>query len=382
MEYLLDWAVAILTIMYAVILMAYRFWFGKMRVFQFNQIEALGPNQSATQFTVIIPARNEAANIKACVDSILAQDYPTDAFEIIVIDDFSEDDTAFIVTALSQQYSQVRLIQLADHCKDGETLAYKKKAIEIAVAEAKGDWILTTDADCIVPPRWLLLYNAYIHQHQPCFVAAPVMFIKTAGILNQFQVLDFLALQGITAAAVGAGKHSMSNGANLGFEKAAFIAVGGYQGVDHIASGDDMFLMHKMKQTLHKPVGYLFHPDAIVLTAAMDTWKGFIMQRIRWASKARYYDDHSITMVLTLVYFFNLSFICLALMGSLSTLLIALAFKTFFELFFLDPVAKFFQLQPELKYFVFYQPIHIVYNIAAGLFGQLKTYSWKGRKVK
>ncbi len=382
MEYLLDWAVAILTIMYAVILMAYRFWFGKMRVFQLNQIEQVRPEQSATQFTVIIPARNETANIKACVDSILNQDYPVDAFEIIVIDDFSEDDTAFIVHALSQQHPQVRLLKLADHCKEGETLAYKKKAIEIAVAEAKGDWILTTDADCIVPPRWLLLYNAYIHQHQPCFVAAPVMFIKTAGILNQFQVLDFLALQGITAAAVGAGKHSMSNGANLGFEKAAFIAVGGYQGVDHIASGDDMFLMHKMKQTLHKPVGYLFHPDAIVLTAAMDTWKGFIMQRIRWASKARYYDDRSITLVLTLVYFFNLSFICLALLGSWSSLLIALAFKTFFELFFLDPVANFFKMQPELKYFVLYQPIHIVYNIAAGLFGQLKTYSWKGRKVK
>jgi cellulose synthase/poly-beta-1,6-N-acetylglucosamine synthase-like glycosyltransferase len=382
MEYLLDWAVAILTIVYAVILMAYRFWFGKMPLFQLNQVEALSPAQSSTQFTVIIPARNEAANIKACVDSIIAQDYPKDAFEIIVIDDFSEDDTAFIVQALSLQFPQVRLLQLKDHCKEGETLAYKKKAIEIAVAEAKGDWILTTDADCIVPKKWLLLYNAYIQQHQPCFVAAPVMFIKTSGVLNQFQVLDFLALQGITAAAVGAGKHSMSNGANLGFEKTAFIAVGGYQGVDHIASGDDMFLMHKMKQTLHKPVGYLFHPDVIVLTAAMDTWKGFIMQRIRWASKARYYDDRSITLVLTLVYLFNLSFVCLALMGSWSSLIIALGFKTFFELFFLDPVAKFFRLQPELKYFVFYQPIHIVYNIAAGLFGQLKTYSWKGRKVK
>ncbi len=382
MEYLLDWFVAILTVSYALVLLAYRFWFGKMRLFQFNQIEQHGPEQSATQFTVIIPARNEAANIKACVDSILAQDYPSDAFEIIVIDDFSEDDTAFIVHALSQQHPQVRLLQLKDHCKEGETLAYKKKAIEIAVSVSKGDWMLTTDADCIVPSTWLFLYNAYIQQHQPCFVAAPVMFIKTAGILNQFQLLDFLALQGITAAAVGAGKHSMSNGANLGFEKTAFIAVGGYQGVDHIASGDDMFLMHKMKQTLHKPVGYLFHPNAIVLTAAMDTWKGFIMQRIRWASKARYYDDRSITMVLTLVYCFNLSFVLLAWMGSWSTLLIALAFKTFFELFFLDPVATFFKLQPELKYFVFYQPIHIVYNIAAGLFGQLKTYSWKGRTVK
>jgi len=388
MEYLLDWVVAVLTLMYACILLAYRFWFGKMQLFQFNlehqpnQIEQFKPVHRATQFTVIIPARNEAANIKTCVDSILNQDYPADAFEIIVIDDFSEDDTAFIVNTLTQQYPQVRLLQLKDYCKGGETLAFKKKAIEIAVSEAKGDWMLTTDADCIVPTTWLLLYNAYIQEHQPCFVAAPVMFIKTAGILNQFQLLDFLALQGITAAAVGAGKHSMSNGANLGFEKTAFIAVGGYQGVDHIASGDDMFLMHKMKQTLHKHVGYLFHPKAIVMTAAMDTWKGFIMQRIRWASKARYYDDRSITMVLTVVYFFNLSFICLVLMGSWSTLLIALATKTFFELFFLDPVAKFFKLQPELRFFVFYQPIHIVYNIAAGLFGQLKTYSWKGRTVK
>ncbi len=382
MVYLLDWAVAILTILYAGILLAYRYWFGKMRLFQLNQIEQVRPEQAVTHFTVIIPARNEAANIKACVESILAQDYPSAAFEIIVIDDFSEDDTAFIVQALSQQFPQVRLLQLKDHCKEGETLAYKKKAIEIAVSVAKGDWILTTDADCIVPTRWLFLYNAYIQEQQPSFVAAPVMFIKTAGILNQFQLLDFLALQGITAAAVGAGKHSMSNGANLGFEKAAFIAVGGYQGVDHIASGDDMFLMHKMKQTLHKPVGYLFHPDAIVLTAAMDTWKGFIMQRIRWASKARYYDDRSITVVLTLVYLFNLSFLLLALLGSWSTLIIALAFKTFFELFFLEPVAKFFKMKPEIRFFACYQPIHIVYNIAAGLFGQLKTYSWKGRKVK
>ncbi len=89
MEYLLDWVVAILTVMYAVILLAYRFWFGKMRLFQLNQIEQVRPEHAATQFTVIIPARNEAANIKACVDSILNQDYPAAAFEIIVIDDFS-----------------------------------------------------------------------------------------------------------------------------------------------------------------------------------------------------------------------------------------------------------------------------------------------------
>ena len=226
------------------------------------------------------------------------------------------------------------------------------------------------------------MYHAYIIKEQPVFVAAPVMFIKTAGVLNQFQILDFLALQGITAASVGAGKHSMSNGANLAFEKAAFIAVGGYQGVDHIASGDDMFLMHKMKKTLAKPIGYLFHSDAIVLTDAMPTWKQFIMQRIRWSSKARYYDDRSIFWVLLLVYLFNLSFLLMFILGDFKSLIIALAFKTFFELFFLDPVAQFFHKKEELRYFPLYQPIHILYNIVAGLFGQIKMYTWKGRKVK
>ncbi|MDE3256131.1 MAG: glycosyltransferase [Bacteroidota bacterium] len=374
---MLDYLVTILTILYAVLLMAYRYWFSKLSIFKPAETQAV-----PTKFSIVIPARNEAANIKACVDSILAQDYPSDAFEIIVMDDFSEDDTAFIVEALHQQYTNVHLLKLADYFKPHELTAFKKKAIEKAVSHAKGDWIITTDADCKVPSKWLSLYHAYISKEQPVFVAAPVMFIKTAGVLNQFQILDFLALQGITAASVGAGKHSMSNGANLAFEKAAFIAVGGYQGVDHIASGDDMFLMHKMKKTLAKPIGYLFHPDAIVLTDAMPSWRQFIMQRIRWSSKARYYDDRSIFWVLLLVYLFNLSFLLMFLLGDFKSLLIALAFKTFFELFFLDPVAQFFHKKEELRYFPLYQPIHIVYNIVAGLFGQIKTYTWKGRKVK
>jgi cellulose synthase/poly-beta-1,6-N-acetylglucosamine synthase-like glycosyltransferase len=376
---ILDWTVGILTILYALLLMAYRYWFGKLQTFEPLEANLLG---DFTKFTVVIPARNEASNIKACVDSILAQDYPMDAFEIIVIDDFSEDDTAFIVKAIGHDSPNVRLLSLADYYQPGEMNSYKKKAIEKAVSQAKGDWIVTTDADCIVPKQWLTLYHAFIQKNKPVFVAAPVMFIKEKGILNEFQVLDFLALQGITAAAVGAGKHSMRNGANLAFEKLAFIAVGGYQGVDQIASGDDMFLMHKMKTTLSNRIGYLFHPGAIVLTKAMHTWKDFIMQRIRWSSKARYYDDASIFWVLLLVYLYNLSFLILLLAGDHTSFLISIAFKTFFELFFLTPVSHFYKMPGQLRYFALYQPLHILYTLVAGLFGQIKTYTWKGRKVK
>jgi hypothetical protein len=106
------------------------------------------------------------------------------------------------------------------------------------------------------------------------------------------------------------------------------------------------------------------------------------MQRIRWASKARYYDDKSIFAVLLLIYLFNFSFLLLLLVGSYKTALLAILFKTFFEQFFLVPVANFYGLGKELRFFIAYQPLHIIYNIIAGFFGQIKTYTWKGRKVK
>ncbi len=376
MHAFLVWTVTGLTTLYALLLLAYRYWYAKLSSF------APSTPEHYKHFSVVIPARNEAENMQHCIDSILAQSFPSSHFEIIVIDDFSEDNTAQIVESIQNTHSNVQLLRLADFYQPGEMNSFKKKAIEKAVSMAKGDWIVTTDADCIVPMHWLSLYNAYIHKNNPVFVAAPVMFIKEHGLLNQFQVLDFLALQGITAASVGAGKHSMSNGANLAFEKSAFIAVGGYQGVDQIASGDDMFLMHKMKVTLSNRIGYLFHPGAIVLTKAMNSWKGFLMQRIRWSSKARYYDDHSIFWVLVLVYLYNLSLLVLLFTGLYYWLLVSIALKICFELLFLVPVAQFFQYSRELRYFPLYQPLHIVYTLVAGCFGQIKTYTWKGRRVK
>lgn len=376
MLHFFNWMVGFLMVAYALLLVAYRFWFLRLRKTQWD--ETIVPT---TKFSVIIPARNEQNNIAACVHSIVGQGYPTDLYEIIIVDDFSEDNTALIVQGLQQQYAHIKLLQLKDYFKPYELKAFKKKAIEKAISQATGDWVVTTDADCLVPQHWLAMYDQYIVQHQPVFIAAPVLFIKTSGWFNQFQLLDFMSLQGITAAAVGAGKHSMSNGANLAFEKAAFYAVGGYQGVDHIASGDDMLLMHKMK-LLSKPIGYIFNDQVIVQTQAMSTWREFIMQRIRWSSKARFYDDRSIFWVLLLVYLYNFSFLLLAIFGNWKLFWISLVSKTLFELFFLFPVAQFFHKKAELSYFPCYQPLHILYTIVAGFFGQIKTYTWKGRKLK
>ena len=146
-------------------------------------------------------------------------------------------------------------------------------------------------------------------------VAAPVKFVNNGSFISVFQSLDFISLQGITAASVSAGFHSMCNGANLAYSKEAFYSVNGFKGVDDVASGDDMLLMHKIKDKYPTQIGYLFHVNAIVETLPMQGWKSFINQRIRWASKASDYSDKKISLVLLLVYVFNLVLLILPVLS-------------------------------------------------------------------
>ena len=97
----------------------------------------------------------------------------------------------------------------------------------------------------------------------------------------------------------------MCNGANLAYTKKAFTEVGGFTGIDNIASGDDMLLMHKIYKLYPDKVMFLKSKDAIVQTAPVNSVKDFFNQRIRWASKADKYDDKRIFVVLLLVYVVN-----------------------------------------------------------------------------
>jgi len=339
-----------------------------------------------TKFSVIIPARNEASNIEACIAGIHAQNYPSHLFEIIVVDDFSEDETAQKVLKIAQQHSNVHLLRLQDFTKDENLVAYKKRAIEIAITQATGDWMVTTDADCSVTSHWLATYDAYIQEHDSVMVAAPVAYTNTGGFLSIFQVLDFISLQGITAAAVASGSHTLCNGANLCYSKEAFERVGKFSGIDHLPSGDDMLLMHKMKKSYPGKIGYLYAQNAVVTTAPSDTMGLFIQQRIRWASKASGYQDKIIFWILLLVYLVNFSLLVYlpinALQkGNINNWLILMGCKTLIEIPFMYASAKFFKQQKLLWWFALMQPFHIVYTVVAGWFGTFGSYTWKGRTV-
>ena len=339
-----------------------------------------------TKFSIVIPARNEAANIENCIAGILAQNYPSHLFELIVIDDFSEDETANIVGSIALQYNNVRLLRLQDFTKDENIVAYKKRAIEIAIEQANHPWIVTTDADCSFTNNWLASYDAYIQEHNCVMIAAPVSYKNTGSFLSVFQVLDFISLQGITAAAVGSGSHTLCNGANLCYSKEAFESVGKFSGIDHLPSGDDMLLMHKMKKSYPEKIGYLYAQDAVVITAPSATLDLFIQQRIRWSSKALGYQDKIIFWILLLVYLVNFSLLVylpvnLIETGNINNWLVFIGCKTLVEIPFMYAAAKFFKQQKLLWWFLLMQPFHILYTVVAGWFGTFGSYKWKGRTV-
>jgi cellulose synthase/poly-beta-1,6-N-acetylglucosamine synthase-like glycosyltransferase len=374
----------VIGVAYFLLMLLYRFGGGSAKDFGVDE------HSPKHQFSIIIPARNESANIVQCLRSILANEYSTAHYEIIVIDDFSEDDTFQLASSLLSAPHKV--LRLSDYLSPQERInAFKKKALSIAIGEAKGKYIITTDADCIVPETWLSTINTAINKepYVKCW-AAPVNFIpanEKADLCYYFQSVDFMTMQGITAASNKLGLGNMSNGANFIFEKSAYEEVGAYAGIDHKASGDDMMLMQKINKKFPKSIGVLFDQNAMVNTVAQPDWKSFLNQRIRWASKADSYPQLKMTLVLLLVYLANLNLVIVAIASfwhhqiAIIGLLIFIS-KVIAELIFVIPLSKFFGKRKELLFLIVLQPLHIIYVVSAGFLGKFGKYTWKDRVVK
>jgi len=338
--------------------------------------------------SVVIPVRNEGSNIPALFESLKQQSYPPSRFELVIVDDYSTDRSWEIIQALSKELLNIRPISLSsEHGRTEPIRAHKKFAIEKGIEQAKGELIVTTDADCVFDPDWLLYIASFYRVTKAKFIAAPVTIRSNRSFLSIFQSLDFLTLQGITGASVYKRFHTMCNGANLAYEKAAFYEVNGFSGVDNIASGDDMLLMYKIYKQHPESVFYLKSRRAVVTTIPVSNWRDFLNQRIRWASKATHYDDKKIFWILLLVYCTNLCFLILAIASLWKAtwfflFVLFLIVKILVEFPFVNAAAIFFGETRLMRYFPLMQPFHILYTIVAGWFGKFGTYEWKGRRIK
>ncbi|MFK7750690.1 MAG: glycosyltransferase, partial [Kordia sp.] len=266
---------------YALLILSLVHGFWKLPTIKPQNIEA------STKFSVIIPFRDEAVNLPSLLTSIAALHYPKSNVSFWFVNDASEDDSIQIIENFRRKHPTENI-----HILQNERVSNspKKDAISTAISQIESNWIVTTDADCILPKDWLTLLNQEIIQQQPKMIAAPVTYRKETSFFNTFQLLDFLSLQGTTIGSFGLRIPFMCNGANLAYQKEAFLGVQGFSGNDRIASGDDVFLLEKFIQKWPKKVIYLKSKSALVTTFAVNSFQEFVSQRVRWASKSANYS--------------------------------------------------------------------------------------------
>ena len=352
----------------------------------FNKTDGYLPK---TFISVLIPARNEQDNIIHCLHTIAEGNYPKELFEIIVIDDHSDDKTPQYVRGFSAENTNIRLIELKNYVRLSDNQPFKKRAIEAAIGEAQGELIVTTDADCLAQPNWLNLIAEFYEKTGKPFIAAPVNFHEEKTYFERFQSLDYIGMMGVTGAGVKGKFTNMCNGANLAYQKKLFYVVGGFKGIDHVASGDDMLLMQKVARFHPNALGFLKNPEATVYTKAKNTIADFLSQRLRWASKSSNYTEFFTVFQLAIVFVFCwniLISLCLSIFYDTSFLpifLLQFSIKTIADYFFLNMMSRFFNRTDLMRPFLPLQYLHILYIIVVGTLANFKkTYTWKGRKVR
>jgi cellulose synthase/poly-beta-1,6-N-acetylglucosamine synthase-like glycosyltransferase len=288
----------LILLVYVVVILQLILGFDKVKSFERT---AIAPK---TAFTIIVPFRNEAKNLEKLLRSFSKLNYPHELIEIIMVDDLSTDSSERICIRWRLNHSTIDTTLLENLRLSRSP---KKDAIARAMPIAKHNWIITTDADCIVPKNWLLTFDNYIQNNTVEMLVGAVVYKTKNNWFHQFQQLDLLSLQGTTIGSFGIGKPFMCNGANFAYTKSLFYELDGFNGNERIASGDDVFLLQKAVQKATEKVHYIKNTENIVKTKPENDLYKLFMQRVRWASKTTSYHDSFSKFVAVIVLLMNLS---------------------------------------------------------------------------
>lgn len=279
----------LISIILLVILLVYVILIAQL-VLGFRKVKSFqaGDLQPKTAFTIVVPFRDEEKNLSTLLNSISRLNYPISLIQIVMVDDFSKDNSVKIFNDWRISHQEVDTTLLENLVLSNSP---KKDALGRAIPIARHEWIVTTDADCIVNENWLQALDNYIQRNNPEMVVGSVMYKTKNNWFHHFQQLDLMSLQGTTIGSFGIGKPFMCNGANFAYTKKFFNEIGGFGGIKDKAGGDDVLLLQKAVEYDKEKVHYLKSNDAIVLTKPENDLFKLFQQRVRWASKSTGYKS-------------------------------------------------------------------------------------------
>ncbi len=378
-----------MTILFLLITLAYLILIGSFiigfdRVKQFNLTEI----EPTTSFSIIIPFKNEAENLPGLLKSVSNLEYPSNLFEVILVNNGSNDDSINIIKKIQDaSLSKEKAIQFKILESEHKSTSPKKHAITKGVSNAAFSWIITTDADCIISKYWLKSFDNFIQKNSVKLIVAPVIYFGIDTFLKRFQTLDFISLIGSTIGGFGIGKPFLCNGANMAYTKDLFRELKGFQGNTHIASGDDIFFLEKVVKQYPNDVHYLKTELAFVKTKPQPDIKSLISQRVRWAAKSSSYKNLFGKITGFLVLLMNASLICcllLTLLGHLNFKFLGYIFVIKFSIDYLliYKTARFLDQEEYLSTYLFSSFIYPFFSVYVALISFFIGYKWKGNYYK
>jgi poly-beta-1,6-N-acetyl-D-glucosamine synthase len=264
----------------------------------------------------------------------------------------------------------------------GESMG-KKAAISLGVEKASGEIIVTTDADCTHHPDWLQTINNQFNNPKLQLLVGSVG-IQSKSFFSRLQAIEFSSLIGSGAALLQWNVPTMANGANLGFRRDAFLTVNGYEGNQHIASGDDEFLLRKIHQRF--PDGISFNNDekSVAITEPQPSLAACFQQRLRWASKWKHNTSLLTKLIAVIVFLFQMGIIALLITVSICPnrpWQIIVFSKFAIDGIFLWRVSTFLKTKFSVLPFIALEFVYPIYVIVIALLSQFVPYKWKGRKI-
>ena len=365
----------ILLVVYIIILMVLLFGYQKVKEIQIKNTDP------TIHFSIVIPFRNEAENIPDLIKSIGKLKYPSSHFEVIFVDDESSDNSVELVEN-ECNFNNYSILK-----NNRQSSSPKKDAITEAIKSSKHEWIITTDADCILPEKWLQSFNEFIQKNEPDMVVGPVNYIRKKSVINTYQQFDNFSLQTVTIGGFGFNNPIICNGANLAYRKDLFKTVSGFSGNDFIASGDDIFLMEKFNSRNKNGVQFLKSKNSIVMTSAEITWRDLINQRVRWASKTSKQKNIASQIIGLNVFLIRL-FIIIGLIVSffsytfLQLYLGFLLLKVIIDFIFIYPLSHSLKYSLSFISFIFSNLMYPLITIIVVLNTFSGSYEWKGRSFR
>jgi poly-beta-1,6-N-acetyl-D-glucosamine synthase len=333
-----------------------------------------------SRVSVVIPVRNEEADISTVLNDLISQDFPAHLIEILIIDDHSADKTPLIAAEFVQKYPGIKYFKLP------ENESGKKRALHKGVSVSGSSLILTTDADCRLPPCWIRAMNTCFVRTGADLVAGPLIMEGDDSFLSIFQQLEILSLTGSAAGSFFAGMPVMCSSANLGFRRDAYLEAWD-QNFKNISSGDDVFLLHALLNQGNKKLVYLKDADSAVITGVQPKLAGLLSQRIRWASKSRHYKTRASIFTALLVFIIHFATVLCLFIGIFEIRFLHIAAfifisKSLIDFPFLYSVAKFFRRNKLMNYFGAVQVIYFFYISFTAIASLVGKVTWKERVIR